>query len=128
MWVKPSAQKQTIPMKHLYYLLAALCLLAQRSASADTVTNSSPNTLTRWERAARENKQLTENITWLTHEPLDFLLRRGDHFDDEPERYARMASTAPQLEAQGNFLPRLCRQTTENPLEWLAHPTPTTTG
>ncbi len=77
-------------MKISYYLLSALWLLAQMPAPADTVTNSSPTTLTRWERGANENRQLTENITWLTHEPLDFLLRRGDHFDDEPERYARM--------------------------------------
>ncbi len=77
-------------MKISYYLLSALWLLAQMPAPADTVTNSSPTTLTRWERSANANRQLTENITWLTHEPLDFLLRRGDHFDDEPERYARM--------------------------------------
>ena len=61
-------------------------------ALADAATNSSPATLTRWERSAGENRQLTTNITWLTHEPLDFLLRRGDHFDDEPERYAQMGS------------------------------------
>ena len=29
-------------------------------------------------------------MTWLTHEPLEFLMRRGDHFDDEAERYQRM--------------------------------------
>ena len=81
-------------MKQLFYILSALCLLAQLSASAETATNSSPHTLTRWERAARENKQLTEHITWLTHEPLNFLLRRGEHFDDEPELYARMGDPA----------------------------------
>ena len=79
-------------MKPSYCLLSALWLLAQMPALADTVTNSSPTTLTRWERSANENRQLTENITWLTHEPLDFLLRRGDHFDDEAERYARMGN------------------------------------
>jgi hypothetical protein len=50
--------------------------------------------LTRWQRSARENEALTTNITWLTHEPLDFLLRRGDHFDDEPEHYQRMVDPA----------------------------------
>ena len=75
-------------MKPNYCLLSALWLLAQIPAPADAVTNSSPTPLTRWERSANENHQLTKNITWLTHEPLDFLLRRGDHFDDEPERYA----------------------------------------
>ena len=79
-------------MKPNYCLLSALWLLAQIPAPADTVTNSSPTPLTRWERSANENHQLTKNITWLTHEPLDFLLRRGDHFDDEPERYAQMGS------------------------------------
>jgi hypothetical protein len=77
-------------MKPSYCLLSALWLLAQIPAPADTVTNSSPATLTRWERSAGENRQLTTNITWLTHEPLDFLLRRGDHFDNEPDRYAQM--------------------------------------
>ena len=36
-----------------------------------------------------------------------------------------LAATAPQLEAQGNFLRLLARQTTDDPLEWLAQPTPT---
>jgi len=78
-------------MKPSYCLLSALWLLAQIPAPADTVTNSSPATLTRWERSAGENRQLTTNITWLTHEPLVFLMRRGDHFNDEPDRYARMS-------------------------------------
>jgi hypothetical protein len=33
---------------------------------------------------------LTKNIVWLTHEPLEFLERRGDHFDDEAAHYDRM--------------------------------------
>src|SRR5215472_10864003 len=67
-------------------LLTATCVLAD--PDGDIQTNLPA--LTRWEISARENQRLTNNITWLTHEPLDFLLRRGDHFDDEPERYARM--------------------------------------
>ena len=59
-------------MKPSYCLLSALWLLAQMPALADTVTNSSPTTLTRWERSANENRQLTENITWLTHEPVSY--------------------------------------------------------
>ncbi len=59
-------------------------------ALAESVTNSSQASVTRWERSAETNRQLVKNITWLTHEPLDFLLRRGDHFDDEPEHYAHM--------------------------------------
>jgi hypothetical protein len=46
---------------------------------------------TRWERSARHKQELTKDVIWLTHEPLDFLLRRGgDHFDDEPAHYDRM--------------------------------------
>jgi hypothetical protein len=47
-------------------------------------------------------------------------------------RYERLrtwlATTAPQLESQGNFLRQLARQTTDDPLEWLAHATPNPTG
>jgi hypothetical protein len=45
---------------------------------------------TRWEIRSRQKNELKQGITWLTHEPLDFLLRRGDHFDDEPEAYQKM--------------------------------------
>ena len=45
---------------------------------------------TRWEVRAKQKNELNQDITWLTHEPLDFLMRRGDHFDDEPERYRKM--------------------------------------
>lgn len=38
------------------------------------------------------------------------------------------AATAPQLESQGNSLRLLARQTTDDPLEWLAQPSPTQTG
>jgi len=76
-------------MKIHFWSISVLCLLAQWLVSAESVTNSSAP-LTRWQRSAQTNQALADNITWLTHEPLDFLLRRGDHFDDEPERYARM--------------------------------------
>ena len=39
-----------------------------------------------------------------------------------------LATTAPQLEAQGSFLRQLARQTTDDPLEWLGHNAPTPTG
>ena len=35
-----------------------------------------------------------------------------------------LAATAPQLETQGNFFRLLTRQTTDDPLEWLAHTPP----
>jgi hypothetical protein len=47
-------------------------------------------TPTRWETSAAKKREQTRDVTWLTHEPLNFLLRRGDHFDDEPEHYQRM--------------------------------------
>jgi hypothetical protein len=39
-----------------------------------------------------------------------------------------LAATAPQVEAQGNFLRLLSRQTTDDPLAWLAQPSPTPTS
>lgn len=73
-------------MKKLLILSLALCAAVQ--------LNAQTNTPTRWERAAQENREQTENITWLTHEPMAFLMRRGDHFDDEPERYEHMGDPA----------------------------------
>ena len=52
--------------------------------------NTNATAPTRWEIRAKQKNELNQGITWLTHEPLDFLLRRGDHFDDEPERYGKM--------------------------------------
>ena len=49
---------------------------------------------TRWEQSAAKKREMTKDVVWLTHEPLEFLLRRGDHFDDEPEHYARMYEPA----------------------------------
>ncbi len=45
---------------------------------------------TRWELSAAKKREQTKGVTWFTHEPLNFLLRRGDHSDDEPENYQRM--------------------------------------
>ena len=39
-----------------------------------------------------------------------------------------LAATAPQLETQGNLLRLLARQTTDDPLAWLDHLAPTSTG
>jgi hypothetical protein len=74
--------------------LIFLCLATIPVLRAGPATNDSPAPLTHWTRAAQENRKQTKDIVWLTHEPLDFLLRRGDHFDDEPERYARMTEPA----------------------------------
>jgi hypothetical protein len=45
---------------------------------------------TKWQRSARDRAEQTKGITWLTHEPPQFLARRGDHFDDEAAHYAQM--------------------------------------
>ena len=39
-----------------------------------------------------------------------------------------LTTTAPQLEEQGDFLRRLARQTTDDPLEWLAEASPSPSG
>ncbi len=63
-------------------------LLAATTGFAQTSTNELP--LTRWQRSAQEKKDLAKDVVWTTHEPLEFLLRRGDHFADEADRYAQM--------------------------------------
>src|ERR1700679_2985638 len=45
---------------------------------------------TRWAVRAQQKRELAKDITWLTHEPIEFLLRRGDHSDREEEHYRRM--------------------------------------
>jgi hypothetical protein len=45
---------------------------------------------TKWAQAAARKKEMTKDVTWLNHEPLIYLLRRGDHGDDEAARYQRM--------------------------------------
>jgi len=67
-----------------FLLVVPLCvaeLLAQQGSAAPP---------TRWQRAAAPKQELLKEIVPLSHEPLDFLLRRGDHFDDEASRYQRM--------------------------------------
>lgn len=49
---------------------------------------------TRWERSAQKKREQTRGIVWTTHEPIDFLLRRGEHEADIEEHYATMLSPA----------------------------------
>ncbi len=59
---------------------------AQESSSS---SQAAPET--RWQRLAEQKFQLSRNITWMTHEPLYFIRRRGgDHFVDEAEIYEQM--------------------------------------
>ena len=67
-------------------LSSLFCLLTPAMAQ----TPSDAPAQTRWERSVEQKRELIKDVTWLSHEPLDFLLRRGGHFDDEPERYERM--------------------------------------
>jgi hypothetical protein len=64
--------------------------LEETSDQPDTGLAINQSNQTRWERSAQRKQEQTKNVTWLTHEPLDFLLRRGDHSDDEAEHYQRM--------------------------------------
>jgi hypothetical protein len=49
---------------------------------------------TRWQQSADRKHELTRDIVWPSHEPLAFLLRRGDHFDDEAAKYEAMHDPA----------------------------------
>jgi hypothetical protein len=49
-----------------------------------------PTGPTRWQTAAQKKRELTRDITWLTHEPIEFLIRRGNHPDDIADEYKQM--------------------------------------
>jgi hypothetical protein len=55
---------------------------------------SSAGELTRWARSAQKKREQTRGVVWTTHEPIDFLLRRGEHEADIEEHYATMLSPA----------------------------------
>ncbi|MDE3167365.1 MAG: beta-galactosidase, partial [Acidobacteriota bacterium] len=65
------------------------CALALLFTLASLFAQTPPSE-TRWQRAAAPNREMLRDVVPLSHEPLEFLLRRGDHFDDETERYQRM--------------------------------------
>jgi hypothetical protein len=45
---------------------------------------------TRWQRRADQKRELAKGITWLTHEPIEFLIRRGDKTPDLAQHYRLM--------------------------------------
>ena len=49
---------------------------------------------TRFEKRAREKQEIGRSITWPLHEPLIFHLRRGDHWEDWSDFYARQHDPA----------------------------------
>ncbi|MGA1982868.1 MAG: alpha-amylase family protein [Acidobacteriaceae bacterium] len=55
---------------------------------------SSAAGLTRWALSAQKKREQTRGVVWTTHEPIDFLLRRGEHEADIEEHYATMLSPA----------------------------------
>jgi hypothetical protein len=65
------------------------CLVFVAVAALAQTVGPAPSQ-TRWQQAAAKNAEAAKGITWLTHEPPEFLARRGDHFDDEAASYARM--------------------------------------
>ncbi len=50
-----------------------------------------PAAPTRWEESAARKKELTRDVVWLSHEPMEFELRKGGaHTTDIEAEYARM--------------------------------------
>jgi hypothetical protein len=47
---------------------------------------------TRWAKSAAKKREQTRGVVWTTHEPINFLLRRGDHEANIEEHYATMLS------------------------------------
>src|ERR1039458_9028470 len=66
--------------------------LAQAVAAGAEAPPANPAGLTRWARSAAKKREQTRGVVWTTHEPIDFLLRRGDHDADLQEHYATMLS------------------------------------
>lgn len=63
-------------------------------AVAQHLGDAQSTPMTRWQRSADHKRELTRDIVWPNHEPLAFLLRRGDHFDDEAAHYEAMHDPA----------------------------------
>jgi hypothetical protein len=70
-----------------FRIVLALLLLPYNISLRAQEVSTQP---TRWEIRSQQKNELNQGITWPTHEPLDFLLRRGDHFDGEPDNYQKM--------------------------------------
>ena len=67
---------------------AALGLSAQSEAAAASPPSPAPPSV--WTSRAEQKRKLSKDVVWTSHEPIEFLLRRGEHFDNEPEIYERM--------------------------------------
>lgn len=74
--------------RHL--LGAGKMLHAEAPTGSQSPTAASPEGRTRWEISAQKKSEIAKDVTWFSHEPLDFHLRRGNHPEDEPDMYAKM--------------------------------------
>jgi hypothetical protein len=63
-------------------------------AQEPAATASNALGMTRWALSAQRKREQTRGVVWTTHEPIDFLLRRGEHEADIEEHYATMLSPA----------------------------------
>jgi len=70
--------------------LAAEPMAQATGMGAGPATNQAGQT--RWERSAQRKREQTRGVVWTTHEPIDFLLRRGEHEADLAAQYATMLS------------------------------------
>src|ERR1700729_4163912 len=57
--------------------------------SATTLPSAAP-TLTRWQTRANQKRELAKGITWLTHEPIEFIIRRDGNNPNLAQHYQRM--------------------------------------
>jgi hypothetical protein len=60
------------------------------SLLSSTVEQTASDAPTRWQLWAEKKRELAKGITWLTHEPIEFLIRRGDKTPDLAEHYRLM--------------------------------------
>ena len=71
--------KHTQTKKILYLALVTWMFLLQLETQAET----------RFEKTAREKRQIAEQIVWPNHEPLVFYLRRGRRMENWPQIYEK---------------------------------------
>ena len=64
--------------------------LGWRFLDANAAFAAPASTTTRWQTRAATKRELAQGITWLTHEPIEFILRRGGNAVTEAEHYKKM--------------------------------------
>jgi hypothetical protein len=93
MLLTPSLLSRARLAPFIFRLLGSLGLLVG-SAFATAADPAAGAPSTRWAARAAEKKALTKDVVWLSHEPLEFELRRGEkRTTDLAERYVRMLSS-----------------------------------